>query len=60
MTRMEYVQQSITVNLFANGEKVKDQKVTPDGNGNWNYKFAETSRVQREWKNYLHRNRGCC
>ena len=32
---------SITVNLFANGEKVKDQKVTPDGNGNWNYKFEK-------------------
>ena len=32
---------SITVNLLANGEKVKDQKVTPDGNGNWNYKFEK-------------------
>lgn len=32
---------SITVNLLANGEKVKAQKVTPDGNGNWNYKFEK-------------------
>ena len=32
---------SIIINLFANGEKVKDQKVTPDGNGNWNYKFEK-------------------
>ncbi len=30
---------SITVNLFANGTKVADQKVTPDANGNWNYVF---------------------
>ena len=32
---------SITVNLLANGEKVRDQKVTPDGNGKWNYKFEK-------------------
>ena len=41
---------SITVNLFANGEKVKDQKVTPDGNGNWNYKFEKlpsTTRMEK-------------
>ena len=30
---------SITVNLFANGTKVADQKVTPDANGNWSYVF---------------------
>ena len=30
---------SITVNLFANGKKVADQKVTPDANGNWSYVF---------------------
>ena len=41
---------SITVNLLANGEKVKDQKVTPDGNGNWNYKFEKLSEYNENGK----------
>ncbi|KAF1296903.1 hypothetical protein BAU15_14465 [Enterococcus sp. JM4C] len=31
---------SIMVNLFADDEKVKDQEVTADGDGNWAYSFT--------------------
>ena len=30
---------SITVNLLADGEEVKDVTIKPDGNGDWKYKF---------------------
>ncbi|MBR6504561.1 MAG: Cna B-type domain-containing protein, partial [Clostridia bacterium] len=30
----------ITINLLANGEKIKNLKVTPDENGDWKYEFA--------------------
>ena len=41
---------SITVNLLSNVEKVKDQEVTPDGNGNWNYKFEKLSEYNENGK----------
>ena len=31
--------ESITVNLLADGEEIKDVTVEPDGNGDWKYKF---------------------
>ena len=30
----------ITVKLYADGEYLKDQKITPDANGNWTYTFT--------------------
>ena len=32
--------ESITVNLFADGTKLKSQKVSADADGNWSYSFA--------------------
>ena len=32
---------TITVNLLADGTKVKSQEVTPDENGNWTYSFTD-------------------
>ena len=33
--------ESITVRLYADGTEIKEVKVTPDADGNWNYKFTD-------------------
>ena len=38
----------ITVNLFADGTKVKSQEVTPDASGNWEYSFTDLQKYKEE------------
>ena len=38
----------ITVNLLADGTKVKSQEVTPDASGNWEYSFTDLQKYKEE------------
>lgn len=37
---------SIVVNLLADGQKVKEETVTPDANGKWSYRFTELAKYK--------------
>ncbi len=48
--------ESITVNLFADGTKLKSQNVSANADGNWSLQLHRPSEVCQRTGNHLHRN----
>lgn len=43
---------SITINLYKNGEKIADQVIEPDENGEWSYEFDNLERYDENGRAY--------